>query len=306
MTIEQTSVAQDERAADLVLARVHLRLGSLGLARAELESLAGRNGLDDEGIRDLAEARWRTGDLPGAGEAAAMYLESRPDDALGLVILAELQASLGRPAEARRLAGRALTKSNEPVDRIFAGMPRSPIWPIDPGAPVEPVGTLFTDLPALAWPDIGLPAEQTDGALETAAEAETAPSPGGPGLWDAHGGTLAATLPSASELLARSKVAVEAGRPGQAAAGLALALRADPALALPVLELLAGRQEPVLALVRGDAHRIVGHEAEAMRDYAAAVAAMDLQRSTDRRSPAPPAPALPERGGATGPPDSGS
>ena len=27
-------------------------------------------------------------------------------------------------------------------------MPRSPIWPIDPGAPVEPVGTLFTDLPA--------------------------------------------------------------------------------------------------------------------------------------------------------------
>jgi len=295
MTIEQTSVAQDERAADLVLARVHLRLGSLGLARAELESLAGRNGLDDEGIRDLAEVRWRTGDLPGAGEAAAMYLESTPDDVLGLVILAELQASLGRPAEARRLAGRALTKSNEPVDRIFAGMPRSPIWPIDPSAPVEPVGTLFTDLPALAWPDIGLPAEQTDGPLEAAAAETEPPPPAGPGLWDAHGGTLAAALPSASELLSRSKVAVEAGRPGQAAAGLALALRADPALALPVLELLAGRQEPVLALVRGDAHRIVGHEAEAMRDYAAAVAAMDLQRSTDRRAPAPAASADAER-----------
>jgi hypothetical protein len=288
MTIDQIAVAQDERAADLVLARVHLRLGSLGLARAELESLAGRNGLDDEGIRDLAEVRWRTGDLPGAGEAAAMYLESNPDDVLGLVILAELQASLGRPAEARRLAGRALTKSNEPVDRIFAGMPRSPIWPIDPSAPVEPVGTLFTDLPALAWPDIGLPAEQgPDGPLDAAATEAEPPPPAGPGLWDAHAGTLAAALPSASELLSRSKVAVEAGRPGQAAAGLALALRADPALALPVLELLAGRQEPVLALVRGDAHRIVGHEAEAMRDYAAAVAAMDLQRSTDRRAPRP-------------------
>ena len=49
--------------AELVLARVHLRMGSMGLARAELETLAGRNGLDDEGIRDLAEVRWRTGDL---------------------------------------------------------------------------------------------------------------------------------------------------------------------------------------------------------------------------------------------------
>jgi len=45
---------------------------------------------------------------------------------------------------------------------------------------------------------------------------------------------------------------------------------------------LAGRPEPVLALVRGDAHRIVGHEAEAMRDYSAAVAAMSLERSSDR------------------------
>ena len=94
------------------------------------------------------------------------------------------------------------------------------------------------------------------------------------------------------ELLARSRAAVEGGRPGQAAAGLALALRADPTLAPQVLDLLAGRSEPVLALVRGDAHRIVGHEAEATRDYAAAVAAMSLERSSDRgdsdgRAPAP-------------------
>ena len=108
------------------------------------------------------------------------------------------------------------------------------------------------------------------------------PAPEGPGLWDAHGGALAATLPSATELLARSRAAVEGGRPGQAAAGLALALRADPTLAPQVLDLLAGRSEPVLALVRGDAHRIVGHEAEATRDYAAAVAAMSLERSSDR------------------------
>jgi hypothetical protein len=280
------AIDADERAADLVLARIHLRMGSLGLARAELEGLAGRNGLDDEGIRDLAEVRWRTGDLPGAGEAAAAYLESKPDDVLCLVVSAELQASLGRPGEARRLAGKALTTSNEPVDRIFAGMPRSPIWPSDPGAPVEPVGTLFTDLPAQAWPAIGLPAEPGAGSGAGAEEAPVTPAmpamPEGPGLWDAHGGALAAVLPGAAELLARSRAAVEAGRPGQAAAGLALALRADPALAVPVLDLLAGRQEPVLALVRGDAHRIVGHEAEAMRDYAAAVAAIGMERQSDR------------------------
>ena len=41
------AVDPDERAADLVLARIHLRMGSLGLARAELENLAGRIGLDE-------------------------------------------------------------------------------------------------------------------------------------------------------------------------------------------------------------------------------------------------------------------
>src|SRR5437868_1333336 len=102
----------DRRDPDLVLARVHLLLGSLSLARAELETLAGRSDLDDDGIRDLAEARWRTGDIAGAGEAAAAWLESHPDDILGLVIAAEAQAALGRPAEARRLAGRALERAD--------------------------------------------------------------------------------------------------------------------------------------------------------------------------------------------------
>ena len=33
--------------------------------------MAGDGALDDEAIIDLAEVRWRTGDLAGAGEAAA-------------------------------------------------------------------------------------------------------------------------------------------------------------------------------------------------------------------------------------------
>ena len=280
------AVDADERAADLVLARLHLRLGSLGLARAELETLAGRNALDDQGIRDLAEARWRTGDLAGAGEAAAAYLEVQPDDVLALVISAEMQAHLGRPGEARRLANRALAGNQGPIDALFAGMPRSSVWPVDSGGPVEPAGTLFADLaaPAPTWAvaaadaDVGSDAGPTGGSPATV---DSAPEAAGAGLWDAHDTTVAQALPDATELVARARAALAADRPGQAAAALALALRAEPSLAPTVLEMMAGRVEPVLALVRGDAHRIVGHEAEARRDYAAAVAAIGLERRSD-------------------------
>ncbi|HET9457585.1 MAG TPA: hypothetical protein VFO78_09600 [Candidatus Limnocylindrales bacterium] len=270
-----------DRAADLVLARLHLRLGSYGLARAELESLAGRNALDDEGIRDLAEARWRTGDLPGAGEAAAAYLDLRPDDLLGLVISAELQSHLGRPAEARRIAARALARDEEAIEEIFAGMPRSPVWPVEPGAPIEPAGTLFAELPA-ATPVVhgASPERRADGGTERFA----AGSPPAPGLWEHHLETAAPVLPNPGELLARARTAMAAERPGQAAASLALALRAEPSLAPAVLDLIAGRTEPVLALVRGDAHRIVGHETEALLDYVAAVAAIGMERAEDRRA----------------------
>lgn len=293
MTVAEKPVDrdQDERAADLVLARLHLRLGSFGLARAELETMAGRNGLDDDGIRDLAEVRWRTGDLAGAGDAAAAYLEGQPDDVLALVISAEMQASLGRPGEARRLAGRALAGSPGPIDALFAGMPRSSVWPVDTGGPVEPAGTLFADLVSepSSWSVTSDERTVADRSGEADAAGQDAASPEavGPGLWEAHQGTVAQALPDPAELLARARTALVADRPGQAAAALALALRAEPGLAPAVLDLIAGRPEPVLALVRGDAHRIVGHEAEAMRDYAAAIAAMSLERRSDDRPPSP-------------------
>lgn len=289
MTLAESPMDQslDERAADLVLARMHLRLGSLGLARAELETMAGRNSLDDQGIRDLAEVRWRTGDLAGAGDAAVAYLEGQPDDVLALVIAAEMQAHLGRPGEARRLAGRALAANTGPIDALFAGMPRASVWPVDTGGPVEPAGTLFADLvPASpAWAITAPP--DAEGATESADEPAdtdaTSTETLGPGLWEAHESTAAQALPDPAELLSRARAALAADRPGQAAAALALALRAEPSLAPTVLELMAGRTEPVLALVRGDAHRIVGHEAEAMRDYAAAVAAIGMERRSDDR-----------------------
>jgi hypothetical protein len=281
---EESLAALPVRDADLAVARLHLRLGSLSLARAELETLAGRDGLDEDGIIDLAEVRWRTGDIAGANEAALARLETDPDNVIALVIAAEAQADLGRPSEARRLAGRALTRSDGPIDAIFAGMPRSSIWPIDPGAPPEPAGELFADLPRPPGGHLFTPAPPVDESVETSdlTGPPTAGEATGSSLWEAHAETIAPILPDSAELMARSRAALDADRPGQAAAGLALALRGEPSLAPTILDLLAGRQEPVLALVRGDANRIVGHEAEALRDYVSAVAAIDLQRSDDR------------------------
>ena len=193
MTGPPPTQTRTERDPDLIIARAHLRLGSLALARAELETLAGRDRLDDEGVRDLAEARWRTGDTTGAGEAAATYLEVAPDDIVALVIAAEAQADLGRPAEARRLAGRALERADGSLDPVFAGMHRSSIWPVDPGTAGGPVGVLFDDLhPGPIGVDPAHARRSTDRDASTA-EAPTHPPldpaipaaiHSGPGLWD--------------------------------------------------------------------------------------------------------------------------
>jgi hypothetical protein len=98
---------------DLRLAHVHLRMGALELARAELESFAGRGSLDPQALLDLAEVRWRTGDLPGAGVAASAYLGTDDSGTLALVIAAEAAAAVGHPGDARRLAQEALERLEE-------------------------------------------------------------------------------------------------------------------------------------------------------------------------------------------------
>ena len=271
--------ATSDRDPDLILARAHLRLGSLGLARAELETLAGRDRLDDNGIRDLAEARWRTGDTAGAGEAAAAFLEAVPDDVVALVIAAEAQADLGRPAEARRLAGLALEYANGSLDPVFAGMKRSSIWPVDPGTTVGPVGLLFDDLhPEPILPGTGLDRRAGDRRLSAAEPLPHAPLDpalpseieGAQRLWDddpdddVFGGAGGF---DAERLFHRARAALDDGQAATAATGLILALRSSPELAPAVLDLLSGRAEPILVLVRGDAKRIVGREAESMRDH---------------------------------------
>jgi hypothetical protein len=243
---------QPARPIELALARVHLRTGALALARAELEALAGRAELDDEALVDLAEARWRTGDLAGAGDAASAYLAGGGAAPIGLVISAEATVAAGRPGEARSIVGRALDAVHGPVEPIFAGMPRSSIWPADIAAPTESGGT------ALETPGIG--AERSAGAaIDPHAELEAA------------------------------RAALHGGRMEVAALHLSLALRFDPALVGDVDALLAGVDAaagPAIDLVRGDVHRALGRDAEAIRAWtAAAAAAGDVtRRNRGRRS----------------------
>jgi hypothetical protein len=286
---------------DRRLAGIHLKLGLLGLARAELEALAGSGGLDDRALLFLAEARWRTGDLAGAGEAAQAYLTAGGDDILALVIAAEATSAVGRPGEARRLAGLALSRAEVPLDRLFAGMRRSSIWPADPAAAPSDETILMpaAGTPAPATPDLragepsgtaagavvvapreaGTPLEEAPSAeapAEAAAEpvAEAAPPARPHGFWDfesiREGG---GPNPRAELDVARSELGTDRA---SATIRLAVVLRLEPDLAADVLDLVQHVEWPSaeLDLIRGDALRLLGREDDARRAYDSASAAL--------------------------------
>lgn len=266
-----------ERGPDLALARMHLRLGSLALARAELETMAGRDSLDDDGLLDLTEVRWRTGDLVGAGEAADAILATGAAPLLALVIAAEAAASDGRLSDARRVAARALEAAGGAIDDVFAGMPRSTVWPPDPAAPPPSPATLFPTHGAS--PPTGAP-EPPAAAVTDAPPAASGPPVAGDGLrlWDLPGEPTDETADLAAESeLDAGREALARGDLAEAGVRLAIALRLAPAVAPVVLDLVADRRERALALVRGDAYRLVGRETEARRAFADAV----------RREPSP-------------------
>ena len=281
--------AGGDRHPDLVLAGLHLRLGSLSLARAELETLAGGGILDPLGLVDLAEARWRTGDLAGAGEAAAAAIREGQASVVALVIAAESTANLGRPGEARMLAGRALELNAGPIDRVFAGMPRAAIWPADPIAP-----RTATRLPGGTERRA---AERGRGAGRSAAgpfdagrivpAGDHGRRPLGPGLWDheADADEVTLVLPDAADELDAGRDALGEGDIGQAAIRLGLVLRLAPALAPAVIEVLGSALGAEVEVVRGDAYHLVGHEREARQAYAAAAA--EISERARRRSPTP-------------------
>jgi hypothetical protein len=246
-----------DRPAELRLARLHLRTGVYALARAELETLAGDGALDEEALLDLAEIRWRTDDLTGAGEAAAAYLTSGREALVALVIACEATAALGRPAEARRLAGRALELAGAPLDPLFAGITRSSVWPSETAERTRP----FIPVQALGAPS---------GAASATAGAAPAPAAPDAGVAVRIDGSDAMPDPSAE--LAAARAALASGDRTGAAIRLAVVLRFAPVLAPAVLDIAAAEPGPGFDLVRGDALRLVGHETQARRAYAAAAA----------------------------------
>lgn len=119
---------------DVRLARIHLRLGMLSIARAELEDLERRAALGRRDQAVLAEARWRTGESGGAAAAAAAHLDAGGGDPVAIAIAVEAAAADGRPAEARRLMDRLDDLDASAIDALFGGMPQRAFWPSVPGS----------------------------------------------------------------------------------------------------------------------------------------------------------------------------
>jgi hypothetical protein len=156
------------------LARIHLRTGSFSLARAELETLQGRKQLTTAGWLDLAEARWRTGDLHGAGEAASAYLAADGEEVLGFVIAAEATAMANRLAEARQFAEQAMLRYLSDLDPVFAGIARKAMWSAVVAPPaIVPVSKAPSGKRAIAPTD----AAETVVVLAAVPAPEAAPAP---------------------------------------------------------------------------------------------------------------------------------
>ncbi|HEX3264534.1 MAG TPA: hypothetical protein VHR16_02590 [Candidatus Limnocylindrales bacterium] len=286
---------------DIRMARLHLRLGQLTLALAELEDLLGRDALGPRGLGYLAEARWRMGDAQGAATAAEAHLHGGGTDPVALCIAAEAAAADGRSGDARVLMDRLPIADSAALDALFAGMPRRALWPAGPvdrseideirldaaargsgsgatgvrgGAPVRdradagaPGSTDVRGVPSRAVPGPREVLEASGAWADIAAQmaADEAARSGR----STHERRLKAQLDPRAEL---EKAREELGsKPERAFLRMALALRADPTIAPGVLDAIHLRREPEAAILRGDAQRMLGRhlEAEAAFDAAA-------------------------------------
>jgi hypothetical protein len=333
----------DQPSLQIRLARIRLRTGSLFLARAELESLAAREQLDTAAHLDLAEARWRTGDLQGAGEAAAAYLADGGQEALGFVIAAEAFALANRLDDARQHAAYALERHLSELDPVFAGMPRRAPWPASAWSSAEPETAALTRV-AVALPAVtaapaaivaGPAADEIVAEPEPATLAAPAPEPE-PVAPESEPATLAASAPEPEPVApepdveptpepppvaettaapetrpeeARAVTEVESGRgyllsgdPMMAALHFGVAIRLAPITAGAVLEAIGDRPDLPLQLVRGDAQRLLGFEADAGSTYASLASALGagktaapepVQEAFEERPTSPAAPAAP-------------
>jgi hypothetical protein len=303
---------------DTRLARLHLRLGMLTAARAELEDLEQRGALGRDGRAALAEARWRSGDLEAAGEAALAHLAAGGSDLAAIVIAAEAAVSAGQPADARALMDQVAGLDAAALDAVFAGVPRRAHWPAAvaaeqaaDGSPAagaaaaaaaEMSGTARADGPPPGMFVSAVPDRPTREAVSAI------PRPGDvlaatTGLWDeipGAGGTPPGpprrrssaapnwVEPARAKGHADPRAELEAAReelgatPDRGLLRLALVLRLDPSLAPDVLEAVRLRREPAAAVLRGDAQRLLGRHLEAEAAFADAIEAIEREALATR------------------------
>jgi len=275
------------------IAHLHLRTGLQRLARVELEELAGDGGLDADGILDLAEARWRTGDLRGAAEAAGAWLDAgaagetlaRDEPDVGRAVRDE--AGRCALALAHALIADGLTvrgRDDDAAVHVAAALDALPAGPAGSAGPAGAAGSPAPALDALfagivpradAWPSFG-------------------PGGAGPEPERAAAGRAPvsrvfalSTDPEARDPIAAAGERLDAGDDAAAAVLLVLALRARPSRAGEVLEradaALAVRPGAALLLARAEALRALGRHEAASIAYAVA----DARARGD--TPAPPA-----------------
>jgi len=252
----------DDPSLQARLARIHLRTGSLTLACAELETLAGRNQLDTAGRLDLAEARWRTGDLHGAGEAASAYLAANGEEVLGFVIAAEAAAMANRVAEARSYVEQAMQRYLSDLEPVFAGMARKAMWSIFVASPAA------APVPQAA---AVVPAPEPAAAIEPAVEQAPEPAPEPPAAIEPASEPVAAnaevpedpTIAEADGEVASGRSYLEGNDPLLAALHFGVALRLNKTRASVVIEAIGDRQDMPLQMVRGEAVRLLGVASDA-------------------------------------------
>jgi hypothetical protein len=285
---------------------MHLRGGLLPLARAALEQMAGAGTLDREALADLAEVRWRSGDLEGAAEAARAHHAAGGAEPVAYLIIADHLLRHGQQADGLRLAGEVAARVGGALDVLFAGESRGPGWPpatpewMDRGAGSPGRWGILVGGAEVAapTPDTWAPIPIARHGLAPAG----GPRPGAPAGMGPFGAapivrpgapmSTAAVLLSgraAGDELEAAEHAIAEGHPAGAAGRLALLLRADPALAPVILSLvdraLAGpppapEAAASLLLVRGDAFRVLGRDIEAQTAF---------QQAHQALSPGPPA-----------------
>jgi hypothetical protein len=269
-------------APDGGLARLHLRTGVLRLARVELEELAGDGRLEADGYLDLAEARWRTGDLRGAAEAARAWLEvgagvaaaEAPGDALESHPAGGDEATGRARALAHALIADGLTvrgRHDDAAIHVAATLGALPAGP--DGSVASALDALFAGIPprADAWPSFG-----SGDAGSAPAEAVTSPGPAPAAAGRAPGTRffIPPIDPGARDLLAAADERLHAGDDAAAAVLLVLSLRVTPSRAAEVLEradaALIERPGAALSLARAEALRALGRHEAAGIAYAVA------------------------------------